>query len=153
MIRGHDIGRTFADDPSALQQIEMIDHLQRRLDILLDQQHRQAAIDQQPDPRQQIGDQPRRQTGGWLVQHQYARAGQQRPPDGQHLPLAAGKRGALVVAPLGQTGKELEHLGNTKDVPAGYIRRRTHQAQILIDRQFDKDVLAFRHQRQAAPTR
>ena len=112
------LGRAFADDATALQQIEVVDHLQCRLHILLDQQHRQAAIHQQPNPRQQIGYQPRRQAGRWLVQHQYARAGQQRAAHRQHLPFATRQRGALMVAPFGETGKEVEHLGNAKDMPA-----------------------------------
>ena len=54
------------------------------------------------------------------------------------------------MAPLGKAREEIEHVGNAEDMPAHGVRGRTHEAQILIDRQIDKDVLAFGHQRQAA---
>ena len=151
MIGGHLLRRPLADDAAALEQIEMIDDLQRRLDVLLDQQHRQAAIDQEADARQQVGDQPRRQTRRRLVQHQHARPGEQRAADRQHLPLAAGERRALVMAPLGEPREEVEDVGDGEEMAVFGIGRRPHQREILVDRELGKDVLAFRHQREPAP--
>ena len=148
MVRSHYIGWAFSDDATALKQIEVVDHLQCRLHILLDQQHRETTIHQQPNPRQQIGYQPGRQTGRWFVQHKYARAGQQRAPHSQHLPFATRERGALMVTPFGETGKEVENLGDAKDMTALYVRGWTYQTQILIDRQLNKDILAFRYERE-----
>ncbi|MGY4375180.1 hypothetical protein ACVWZ3_002819 [Bradyrhizobium sp. i1.3.6] len=150
MVRGHDVGRTFADDLAAFEQVEVVDHLQRRLDVLLDQQHRQAAIDQQADAGEQVGDQPGREARGRLVQHQHARAGEQGAPDREHLPFAAGECCALVRTALGEAREELENLGDGEEMPAGRVRGRPHQCQVLVDGQLRKDVLAFRHQRKAA---
>src|SRR5665647_3486738 len=58
------------------------------------------------------------------------------------------RSGALVMAPLRQPGKELEHIGNSEDMATSRVLRRTHQPKVFIDREFGENVLAFRHQRE-----
>ena len=53
-----------------------------------------------------------------------------------------------MVTPFGETGKEVENLGNAKDMTALYVQGWTYQTQILIDRQLNKDILAFRYERE-----
>ena len=56
-----------------------------------------------------LGRQLRRQPGRRLVEHQHPRVGHQRPPDGEHLLLAAAHRAGALADALAEAGEQLEH--------------------------------------------
>ena len=99
--------------------------------------------------RQQLVDQPRRQTGGRLVEQQHARAGQQRAAHRHHLPLAARQHAApLWWRRSASRGKEARRSRPCEKRwrPVVSAGGRT-SARFSIDGQLGEDALAFRHQR------
>ena len=86
---------------------------QRELDVLLDEDDAAAALLRVlADDRQQALDDHRRQAEAQLVEQQKPGVAGERPPDGEHLLLAAGEQAAAAVAKLGQRG----------EVPVGDVR-------------------------------
>ena len=79
-----------------------------------------------------LGDDRRRQAFGRFVHHQQRRIAEQRAADRQHLLFAAGKLGAAVAAPLGETRKCLV---DAFDRPACLATAVLAQPQMLVNRQ------------------
>ena len=87
------------------------------------------------------GRQPHRR----LVQKQHARLGHQRPPDGQHLLLAARKSARLLRLTLLEPGEEgedlLQPLGHREAPPPSRIRP---ESQVLRHREWSEQLPALR---------
>ena len=62
------------------------------------------------DEREDLLHQDRREAQGRLVQQQQPGSGHERPPDGQHLLLAAGQRATLLVQALAEPREQHEGL-------------------------------------------
>ncbi len=82
---------------------------QRGQRVLLDQQHRGALGLQLLDRREDLLRHDRREPHRGLVEHEQLRARHHRPPDREHLLLAAGEQPRLVRAPLPQHREQLVH--------------------------------------------
>ncbi len=118
--------------------------LEGRAGVLLHQQDSHAALVDLLDGVEDGFDQHRRQAQRRLVQHQNARLGHQRPPDGQHLLLTAGQRAAELTLSLLQAGEEgkdtLAILLDDLHIPFEYV---SAHIQILVHRQGAEDFTPF----------
>ena len=93
----------------------------------------------------------RREAERGLVEHQQARAHEQRARDRQHLLLAARQRSRLLAAPLGEARKEAEH---ALEVRAHALPVGPHigaEAQVLLDREVGERAAPVGHMRDAEP--
>ena len=70
------------------------------MDVLLDEEDRPALALELGNRREDPLDHQRGKAQRWLVEQQEARPPHQRPPDREHLLLAAGQRAALLVSSL-----------------------------------------------------
>src|SRR5580692_11294659 len=124
-----------------------IRHGSGEVEILFDQQDREALRLEGADGVPDLLDDNRRETLGGLVEQQKPRAGAQDAADREHLLLAAGKFRSLAVKPLAQVGKQFEDAVEIE--PAG-----THlswQQQVLLDVETGKNAALFRAEGYAGP--
>ena len=79
--------------------------------VLLHQHHGEAFLVEGAQGGEDVAHDDGSQAHGRLVEQQeHARLGHERPPDGQHLLLAAGQGAGLLPLPLFQPGEEGEDL-------------------------------------------
>ena len=94
----------------------------------------------------ELVDHQRRQSQGWLIQHEQPWTGHQSTADGQHLLLPAGQGAGQLLAPFCQDGKKpigsLECLEAFPACPGG-----TH-LEVFLHRHVGKNVATLGHQRQ-----
>jgi len=132
--------RRIVDDGAALQYHNTVGQPQNLLRILLDNDGadttRAGNRAQRP---QQLLDDDGRQPLGRLVQEQNLRVERQRPADGQHLLLAAGKLVAVIASPFLEARK---HLVDPLNRPRPRLGNGRH---VLLDRQRAKDIALLRH--------
>ena len=113
----------------------------REAEVLLDQQHGEAARLDLADGAADLLHDDRRETFGRLVQQQHLGTGAQDAGDRQHLLLAARQLGALGgVRAFLQVGEQREDLLDRQ--PARGDDRRQHQ--VFGDRQGAEDAALFR---------
>ena len=94
--------RTRENDPPALQHIGAIRDAQGLLDILLNQQHRNAfPANVLHDPEYFLHNRGRQPQGGF-VKHQEPRCAHQPPANGQHLLLTAAERARFLQPPFAE---------------------------------------------------
>src|SRR6185295_4961208 len=124
------------DNTSVLHHVVTIGDGRGKVEVLLDQQDREAPGLQLDDSTADLLDDHGGQALGRLVEQQQVRTGAQDAADRQHLLLAAGKLRALAGAALGEVGKQLVDLLDSKaTVP--HLRR---QHQVLLDAQAREDT-------------
>ena len=96
-----------------------------------------------------LRDEARREAGRRLVEHEHRRLGDQRPRDGQHLPLPAREPSGQLARPRAEVRKARIGVGDGRlalaSRPDGGGQR-----QVLGDREGREDVLGLRHEGQAA---
>ena len=85
----------------------------------------------------------RRQSGGGLVEQQDRWFHHQRPAHRDHLPLAAGQRAGLALAPLASSGNS-EHTASNLSREGLRPQVDTH-LQVLLDGQRGEHVVVLRH--------
>ena len=117
----------------------------QRREVLVDDHERQAGVLQARQAGPDLLADQRREPLGGLVQDQQARVGHERPPDGEHLLLAARQVGAQVALALLQARK---HLVDAPERPrlAHALAIAAGGDQVLAHGQIGKDVPAFWHQ-------
>ena len=94
----------------------------------------------------------RRQRGRRLIEHEDAGARHQGARNGEQLLLAARERPGRLAPPGREEGKGLVHPGEIcLERSRVGAADEAPDAEILIDRQQRKDVLALRHEGQASP--
>src|SRR5919198_3362619 len=87
-------------DAARLEEVGVIGKVERRGDVLLDEQHAHAllAVDGAHDAEDLAGDERREPERG-LVEEQQARPQHERAPDREHLLLAAGEASGDLTVP------------------------------------------------------
>ncbi len=105
-LRRSSLGLAAQHDLSVREDAAAIGDRQRELDVLLDEHDAAAALVGvlTHDGEQALHDH-RRQAEAELVEEEELGMPGERPPDGQHLLLAAGEQAAAPVAQLGQRGE------------------------------------------------
>ena len=128
------------DDPPVLDDVVAVGEGRGKVEILLDQEDREALLLQPADHPADLLDDDRRQTLGRLVEQQQGRAGAQHPADRQHLLLAAGELGALAAAALPQVREDRIDLVD-RHAARQYHRR---EQQVFLDVEAGEDAALFR---------
>jgi 3-oxoacyl-[acyl-carrier protein] reductase len=138
--------RAVQDDLAVREHVAAVGDLERQLDVLLDQQHRAAALLRvAPDDRQQALDDDGREPEAELVQQQQARAAGERAGDGQHLLLAAGQQPDRPRLQRLQGREVLERLRRVERLAA------VAQPEVLGDGQAEEQTAALGDVRDPAP--
>ena len=110
-------------DAARFQQVGAIHHTQHLADVLLDDQHGEAAGADALHQAEHLLHDHRRQAGGRFVEQQQPGLGHQRAADGAHLLLAARHGAGELVAAFLQAREELvdevEPLDEISAVPRG----------------------------------
>ena len=119
------------------------------LDILLDDQDRDAGGPDLGELGEHLRQHFRRQSGGRLVEHQEARLGDQRARHREHLALPAREAARREMALPGKVGKQREHRRDLAS-PRGPGQKIGGKAQIVGNRHQGEDVLGLRYEAQAA---
>ena len=120
------------------------------LEVLLDQQHRDAGRFQRLEPGVDAIDDQRRKPERHLVEQQEVRVHHQRAPDRRRLLLAARQCAGERAAALLEVGKGLHHRVERPGAgPPGVAREQ----EVLLDRQAREQPPAFGHERQARARR
>ena len=95
---------------------------------------------------EELGDDPRRQPEGGLVEEQHRRLGHQGPAEDEHLALAAGEHVGERGPPVGERREQvvdpLEVLG-----PHPAAATEATEAEVLLDGQLGDDAAALGHVR------
>src|SRR5579871_4026382 len=116
------------DDAAILHDIVAVGKSSGEMEILLDQQDREALLLESADGVSDLLDDDRRETLGWFVEQQQTRPGAQDTADRQHLLLATGELGALAAEPFPQVGEQFEDAMKVKAAWAHAPR----QQQVLL---------------------
>src|SRR5919202_6467957 len=101
--------RPLGVDPADAHQVRAVAALKRLVDVLLDEQDRDALL--VAEASNQLEDEPdelRGEAERGLVEEQELRPGHERPCDGELMLLTAGKRGRRQPQPLAEGREELE---------------------------------------------
>src|SRR6185436_13402116 len=124
----------------------------RDAEVLLDQQERQALALELPERLDHVLDDRRREPLRGLVHHHEARVRHERPPDREHLLLAARELRAAVALALGEPREELV------DPLARPLAARRRAAgaprgdpQVLVDGERREEATALRDVADAVP--
>ena len=104
------VRRGFVHDGALAHDVGVVGHAHGHAEVLLHQQDRLPGRLEPLDDPEDLVDDHRRQTLRRLVEEQQVGVGHERAGDREHLLLAAAQEVALVLAPLGQLGEDLEHL-------------------------------------------
>src|SRR5882724_243200 len=109
-------------NPSLTEDVDVISQLGGEVIVLLDKQDRNPrSFDVHENGFELLNDHRRQTLAGFIENHQIGPS-HQRPPDGQHLLLAARKLAAETSAPLREPGKYFEHMFN-RLAPGPMLRR------------------------------
>ena len=126
--------RTLQRAAAILDYIGIIADLERRVDVLFDQNDAHARGRYAEDDLEDLGYQSWRETKGWFVEEQQVGLGHKGTSDGEHLLLTAAETARRALAPLAQNRKEVidvsGHLGKGSRPP-----RHIARDQVLFDRQ------------------
>ncbi len=136
------------DDPleahlALLEEHGAVGELQRDVERLLDDDDRHALLLQPVDDAQQVLHDDGREAERQLVDEEHVRLVQQRHREREHLLLATRQRRRHLVAPPGEVGEQLEHVGDAPPDVGGVVavHERT-DLQVLADRHVGEDALA-----------
>src|SRR5579871_2867766 len=99
------------DDPSRVENRDIVGDVEDELGILLNEDDRQAAGLEASNRCHDLGDDLWRQSLGRLVHQKNARIGDERPRDREHLLLAAGEVARDLLRALLEPRKHGEDLG------------------------------------------
>src|SRR6266404_6158843 len=94
-------------DTARLEQVRAIDHPEHLLDVLLDDQHGQAAGANAIDQLEHVLDEDGRQPGGRLVEQEQLRLRHERAADRAHLLLAPRHAPGHLMSALAQAREQL----------------------------------------------
>ena len=134
---------------AGLQQVGAVDDAQHLADVLLDDQHGQAAGADALHQAEHLLHDHRRQAGGRLVEQQQPRLRHQRAADRAHLLLAARHGAGELAAALAQAGEqvvdEIEALAELR--PRGGDEGA--HAQVVLHRHAREQAAVLRHVRDA----
>ena len=134
--------RTLQCAATILDHIGIIADLERRVDILFDQNDAHARGRYAEDDLEDLGYQSWRETKGWFVEEQQVGLGHKGTSDGEHLLLTAAEAARRALAPLAQNRKEVidlsGHLGEGSRPPRDIARD-----QVLFDRQTLENAAAL----------
>ena len=144
------LGATMRSWPST-STATAVGHGQRGLDVLLDQQHGDAAVAHLAQLVQHLAHQLGAQAGRRFVEHQHARLRDQRTRHRQHLPLPARQPARQQRALARQVGEGgIDRRQTLLPRLAAGQQQRGGEFQVLGDRQVGEHVLGLRHEGQAA---
>src|SRR5947208_7209341 len=133
-------------DAAGVQDHYFVGELEGEPDVLLDEQDRLAFGLQAGDGAADLGDDERREALGGLVHQEHARVAHQRPRDGEHLLLAAGKGARDLLGARLELREQLEDAGQ---VPGRGGAPSFRHPQVLPHRQRGEDAPALRHEADA----
>jgi hypothetical protein len=126
--------RTLQRAAAILDYIGIIADLERRVDVLFDQNDAHARGRYAEDDLEDLGYQSWRETKGWFVEEQQIGLGHEGTSDGEHLLLTAAEAARRALAALAQNRKEVVdlsgHLGEGSRPP-----RHIARDQVLFDRE------------------
>ena len=122
---------------------------QRLVQVLLDQQHADAAPVDRLDQAEDLLHHDRHQAERGLVEDDQARLGHQAAGDRQHLLLAAAHRARQLVAPLGQPREQRKGPVDQRPDRGSRLDVRT-ELQVLHHRHLREHQASLGHQRDAA---
>ena len=108
--RSASAGRPDSDTSPFEETIEAVGNGERAGDVLLDHDHRHAALAHLGNDLVEFVDDARRETEADLVAEQQARIGEQRPAERDHLLLSAREFARMAAAPLLEHREPLVHL-------------------------------------------
>ena len=139
-------GGTFERDMPAVHDIGMARDLERKLDVLLDQdqRHLPRKLFQAPGD---LLDHADPDALGRLVEHQEPRPAEHGAADRQHLALAARQGAGGLLQALGELGEEIEHVVHARAVGLADAA----QQEVLAHRELGEDGMLLRHVADAAP--
>ena len=142
----------FQHDAPDLQHIAVVRRLERHVGVLLDQQHGDVLLlVEAADDGEDLLDQDRRQPQRRLVEQHQLGPGHQRPPDRQHLLLAARQEACLRALALAQDREVgIDDVEVALDVGAVAAGVGAHH-QVALDRHEREDLAPLRHMGDALP--
>ena len=121
-----------------------VSHLQREVDVLLDQQHTDTGVDGDlTEHREEPLDDDGRQAEAHLVDHQQLWLRGQRTRHGQHLLLASGQQAGLAIQQRFERREVAEGLRQPV-VPLGRC-----DAEVLLHRQLEEQAAILGHMGEA----
>src|SRR5207248_6722376 len=134
-------------DAAGLQHVRAVDDAEHLLDVLLDDQHREAAgpqaLHQLEDLLDDYGGKARR----GLVQQEELRLGHEGAADRAHLLLAAGHAAGQLLPAFGQPREELiDDREPLAELRTGRRREAAH-LEVVLDGHARKEATALRHVR------
>ena len=117
---------------------------------LLHQDHRGALLLEPLHRHEELGDHARRQAERELVDHQQARARQQRHGEGEHLLLATAEVGGGLLHPVLERREHLQHVRDGLRAAGLVTIEPARQPQVLVDGQRREHPLPARDHDDAA---
>jgi hypothetical protein len=121
------------------------------VDVLLDHQDGRLLLAQALEQLEDLVYDDRGEPQRGLVEQEQLRPRHERPPDGEHLLLAAGERPGGLAGALGEDGKQLVDPLRRRRHLGAVAERGAAQAEIVRHRQPREDPAALRHEREPAP--
>src|SRR6516225_2808739 len=145
-------GRAFQYDAPVLEDVAVIGDGERDACVLLHQQNGDAELlPDARDPPHQILDDDRRQSQRQFVDQKQFGLADNGAAERQHLPLPAREEACELRAQPSEGREELEHQSFEPLALGGAGAVRHGNSQVFCDRQIGKNLVAFRHQHDAAP--
>src|SRR5206468_8296177 len=142
--------RALGHDPPLLEDVGAGRDGEGLRDVLLDQQDRDALGVDPGDDLEDLVDDLRRQAERGLVEQQEARHRHQRPPDRDHLLLAARERAGELSPALAQDGESGEDALEALGAPRACRGRVAADLEVLLDRHRREEAAAFGDERDPA---
>src|SRR6516225_9804150 len=139
-------GRPLKRDGTAIQNIGILSHPERELNVLFDQ-NKADGIGELSQLFANLVDYAHPYAFGGLIQHEKFRPPDQRAPDREHLAFSARQRGGSLTETLAELGKDLKYPLNAGLV---LLVNRTKQ-QIFMYRHAAKDGVLLRHVSETPP--
>ena len=141
-------GEALGHHAAAVEDDDVVGHLEHQLGVLLDQHDRESLLLEPPDRRHHLGHELRRQALRRLVHQEHARVRHQGPADGEHLLLAAGERARDLAAALADAGEErVDRVDRPPGRASGAAWLPAGHREVLADGEAPEDPAPLRHQR------
>src|SRR5581483_3959939 len=131
-------------DVASLHDVSAIGKLQRKIRVLLDEQHGHAGVAKAAHRAHHFRDQERREAERGLIQEQELRTGHQGAAEGQHLLLAARQRAGGLAPPALEHWEAAHRLGKAPLYFASLGNQIGRGEQVLLHAQLRENAPPFR---------